>query len=679
MGLRTIGALAVALAAFCGSASAAPLTPDAIARAPAISGVNMSREGDMLVGIVADPRNPDQKAIAEWDIANIDPTKPLSPTRITPTDGRMTFQGINALKAGKVLIFANQAWTGSLNGCGEGSSTGATKTWVYKFYLSDSKIDKFNDMSESGHETGISEVTKRCFELATRPSIIDLPLDPDSVVISKTDQTSFESRYFKLNLRTGATEFLYRDGGDQSVALTDPRDGKVLVKLKTEPKGNLEYDVQTSILNPKTGAFDLQEALTYKASDRFTMDVAGFDEETGKYFIITDKFSDKAQVRLYDAATQKFDPEVVFAHPDFDATSVILGRTKAKFGKIMGFTYGGARVETFWVDPEMKAIQLGLDKAFPGQHVALGRGTEDLNRIVFTVDSVRNPPSYYLLLNKTKVVSIGASRPWIKPDSIGEQSLVFYDARDGLKIPGLLTLPAGWKKGDPAPPAVVLPHGGPWARDEAGWDASGWPQILSSRGYAVLQPQYRGSNGWGHNLWVAGDAQWGLKMQDDKDDGARWLVKQGYAKEGSIAIFGYSYGGFAAFAASVRPNGPFKCAIAGAGVANLARIGTNWSENRLQRSIQGRTVTGMDPQANASKLSMPILIFHGDHDVRVPLYHSTDFYASVKGTGKAKLMVMKDQGHQLDKWSPANVRDSLTAITDFLANDCGLRTELASR
>ena len=100
-----------------------------------------------------------------------------------------------------------------------------------------------------------------------------------------------------------------------------------------------------------------------------------------------------------------------------------------------------------------------------------------------------------------------------------------------------------------------------------------------------------------------------------------------------IAIFGYSYGGFAAFAASVRANGPFKCAIAGAGVSNLTRIGGNWSENRQQRALQGRTVKGMDPQENTAKLAMPILIYHGDRDVRVPLYHATDFYNSVKSTG----------------------------------------------
>ncbi len=167
--------------------------------------------------------------------------------------------------------------------------------------------------------------------------------------------------------------------------------------------------------------------------------------------------------------------------------------------------------------------------------------------------------------------------------------------------------------------------------------------------------------------------EWGLKMQDDKDDGANWLVKEGYAAKDRIAIFGYSYGGFAAFAASVRPGGPFKCAIAGAGVSNLTRIANNWGENRQQRAYQGRTVSGMDPQQNASKLAMPILIFHGDRDVRVPLYHATDFYNSVKWNRQSEARSScRTWVTSADKWTSANTRDSLKAMEDFLANDCKL-------
>src|SRR5699024_8667380 len=108
----------------------------------------------------------------------------------------------------------------------------------------------------------------------------------------------------------------------------------------------------------------------------------------------------------------------------------------------------------------------------------------------------------------------------------------------------ILDLPVGWTQGDAPLPAVVLPHGGPWARDWMGWVPTGWVPLLTSRGYAVLRPQFRGSTGFGRKFWLAGDNQWGVKMSNDVDDGARWLVTQGIAAKNKIAIYGYSYGGF---------------------------------------------------------------------------------------------------------------------------------------
>lgn len=655
-----------------GAAVAQKLDVEAIARMPDVTGVTMSAEGDFIAAIRSDPRDPTKRVIATADTSKVDGSKPLDWV-VTPSD-RMSFVAADALKAGRVLAVASQVWTGNLGGCGEGRTTGSTKTYLYKLFLSDKTIKDFKDPFDGGRALGVSAETQRCLEIGANPQIIDLPLDPESVIVRHLDGMTLDARYSRLNLRTGQTANLYKDVGALAIALIDPRDGTVRTKTKIENKGDLAYDSETYILNAATGNFDLEAPLTVDFANRNEMNVVAYDEETGKYFVVTDKFSDKTAIYLYDPRTDKFDEQPLFAHKDFNASGVVLGRSKDKFGKILGFRYMGADPTIFWTDPEMVSVQKGLEGAFKGQTVNIisGAGDDGNAKILFSVESPRNAPSYYLLLNKTKLLGIGAERPWIKPETLGERSLVYYDARDGLKIPGYLTLPPGFKKGDPAPPAIVLPHGGPWARDFIGWDGSGWTQFLATRGYAVLQPQYRGSDGWGHNLWLAGDSQWGLKMQDDKDDGANWMVKEGYAKEGRIAIFGYSYGGFAAFAASVRPGGPFKCAIAGAGVSNLTRIGNNWGESRLARAFQGRTVGGMDPQQNTAKLAMPILIYHGDRDVRVPLFHATDFYNAVKGTGKAKLVVLSDMGHQMDKWTSQNHRDSLKAIEDFLANDCKL-------
>ncbi|MCY4265768.1 MAG: prolyl oligopeptidase family serine peptidase, partial [Gammaproteobacteria bacterium] len=268
--------------------------------------------------------------------------------------------------------------------------------------------------------------------------------------------------------------------------------------------------------------------------------------------------------------------------------------------------------------------------------------------------------------------SLGKSRPWIDRDALSQSKWVTYQARDGLDIPAILSLPIGFEQGKPVP-AIIHPHGGPWARDYIGWDASGWIPFLTSRGIAVLQPQYRGSEGLGQKLWKAGDNQWGLRMQDDKDDGAQWLIEQGIADSERIGIFGYSYGGFAAIAASVRENSPYQCAIAGAGVANLSKLGNLWSGNRLQQKFQGHTVTGMDPIDNVDKASIPIMLYHGTHDRQADTYHSREFYRAMNRVGADIEYTEIDQmWHQLPWW-PEWQRQTLALIENFLKSEkCGL-------
>src|SRR5262249_50615322 len=160
-----------------------------------------------------------------------------------------------------------------------------------------------------------------------------------------------------------------------------------------------------------------------------------------------------------------------------------------------------------------------------------------------------------------------------------------------------------------------------------------------------------GSDGWGLALWKAGDREWGQKMSDDNDDGAAWLVAQGIADPQRMAIFGYSYGGFAAIAASVRPHSPYRCAIAGAGVADLQRLGNLWGGSHAQREAQGNTVAGMDPMKHIADANIPILLYHGDRDTTAETRHSRDFFAAMKSAGKdVEYHEIKDMWHQLPWW-----------------------------
>jgi dipeptidyl aminopeptidase/acylaminoacyl peptidase len=656
----------------CLAASAAragePISIDALARVPAIQSVSMSTDAKNIVAIVAAPgSNFEDTAIASWSVDNLQ-----AGATLTPSGDHMKFIAASAMKADRVLAIARQEWTGALGGCGEGKSTGSTRTFVTKSYLGDTSLKKFGEaFADNVRKLGVSEQMQRCLEIAGTSSLVStLPLDPVNVVISQVNQATLSGNYYLYNLRTDETKLLFRATERATPALFDPRTGTVLATSTLEPLGGQEYQQQLSLLDDKTGSYVHHEALDTKLSERYTMDLVGRDEASGKYYVLTDRWSDHVQAWMYDPAARKFDAEPLLAHPDYSIAALLLGTHAHDFNQVIGFVLDDAVRTTTYVEPNMRAVQEGLEKSYPGQIVSISGYNDGLSRVLFSTSSNRNPPAYHVLFDRQRVVDLGSQRPSIKPVDIGEQRWVTYTARDGMKIPALVDLPAGWKPGDAPLPAIVHPHGGPWARDYGGWDASGWVPFWTSRGYAVIRPQYRGTTGLGRKLWLAGDAQWGQAMQDDNDDAAAWLVSQKIAAPERIAIFGYSYGGFAAAAATVRPGGPFQCAIAGAPVTNLGRLGTSWSDNRLQRILQGRTVRGMDPMQNLSKASIPVLLFVGDRDVRAPQFHAEDFYNGVRSGVKARFALIPDMPHSMP-WYPRHVRQTLSLMEEFLAKDCG--------
>jgi len=647
--------------------AAQPIAIEDLARLPAIQSVSMSPDGKHLVALIPSPQNPEETALATWDTDSLT----AGPKVVTPSGDRMKFVAAEALKADKILTIGRQEWTGQLGGCGEGSINGATKTFMFKAYLTGDDQKNFEEaFADNTRKVGVSEQTQRCMELGGTASLMDrLPLDPDKVIIRQLNELSMMANYYLYNLKTKQTELLFRGGTRASPALFDRRTGKVLAKSQIEPIGS-DYEQQVLILDAASGEFVPQKPLTTKLSERNSVDVAGVDDSTGKYYVLTDQFSDKVQVRLYDPKQQKFDDEPALADPNFSIGGLLFSSRESNFNQVIGFVVDGPAMRTVYIDPTLKSIQETLEQAFPGEQVDISRYNDDFSRILFQTNSSSHPTNYHVLLDKKKVVNLGGQRPWLDKDATGEERWVTYTARDGLQIPAILDLPANWKQGDAPLPTIIHPHGGPWSRDRMGWDGSGWVPFLTSRGYAVLRPQYRGSSGLGRALWMAGDREWGQKMSDDNDDGAAWLVSQGIASKDRIAIFGYSYGGFAAAAATVRPDSPYQCAIAGAPVTDLARLGTSWSDNRLQRILQGQTVKGMDPMKNADKANIPVMLFVGDRDVRTPSFHAQSFYEAVKGKVPAQFHLIADQQHQMP-WYPRQQRETLGLIEGFLKNECG--------
>jgi dipeptidyl aminopeptidase/acylaminoacyl peptidase len=222
---------------------------------------------------------------------------------------------------------------------------------------------------------------------------------------------------------------------------------------------------------------------------------------------------------------------------------------------------------------------------------------------------------------------------------------IAYKARDGLTIPGLLTLPQGYQ-GGPIP-FIVLPHGGPTAHDTAEFDYM--TQFLASLGYGVLQPQFRGSDGYGLTLRKAGYGQWGRKMQDDIADGTRWLIEQGYADKARIAIAGFSYGGYAALMGGIRDPDLYACVVAGAPVADLAQFvddeGYAYGRKTSIPDVKDPDVplALISPVKRAREMKSPVLLMHGRLDFTVPVAHSEAMERQLNFYGRPVKAVYFDQ------------------------------------
>jgi len=677
-----------------------PIPIDSFSRLTAIQNLSLSRDGDYMVGLIAPPG--DKKAwrhsLAIWDANDL--SKP--PTLVTP-DGKVEFVAVRALKSGKIWVFARKPWSGRLGGCGEGKTIGSTKTYINKIFITDIKdLSKFTEPFKDTRSTrGTSENTKLCMEMQVTAGIRqDLPLNDSEVIISRLSNLDLRTEFLKYNLKTGKSHLMFKNRSQSdSVGLIDARSGEVLTKGGQDyvngnytfqtyirdtssvavpvdaPEGSSQEEntiyVHGKLIRKRKVDFKIHEKLSWNSKDRHTVRIAGVNGDGSEYYILTDQFNDNIQLFAYDPFSQTFANKPLFAKDKFDVAGIIQDTSSQNFGKILGYTYNGANTRTEWVNPRLASVQNLFETKFSGKSVAINDYAHDMSKILVSVSSDSMPPSYYLVDGKGKTTFLGSQRPWLKDAPLEDTKLVYYQARDGMEIPGLLTLPAGWKEGDKPLPTVIHPHGGPWARDYAGWDTSGWVPFFTSRGFAVLRPQYRGSLGWGRKLWMAGDGEWGKTMQDDKDDGAAWLVEQGIANADKLVIMGYSYGGFAAAAAVVRPNSPYQCSIMGAGVTELGKLGVTWSDNRLQRLLQGKTVNGMDPIRNTDKANIPVLVFHGDRDVRVPPRNGKSFYNKVKKKVPAKLVMIKDMPHSLP-WTPAMQDKSLGAMDSFLKNECGI-------
>jgi acetyl esterase/lipase len=289
-----------------------------------------------------------------------------------------------------------------------------------------------------------------------------------------------------------------------------------------------------------------------------------------------------------------------------------------------------------WLDEDVKALERDVEKRVTGGGASVVSVSADHQRAIVLVGSSNSPGAYFLFDRKKGTLNqLAFKNDAIKLARLNPVKTVRYKARDGLEIAAILTLPRGKSRNLPL---IVLPHGGPFARDSEEWDW--WTQFLAERGYAVVQPNYRGSSGYGAEFAKKGEGQWGLAMQDDLNDAITYLAKEGIADPSRVCIAGASYGGYAAFRAAQRDGKLYRCAIAYAGVSDLDRMrryNAGWLRTTAATewlSKQAPDFKAISPIFYPEQFSIPMLVMHGKKDETVPVAQSREMVDKLRRAGK---------------------------------------------
>lgn len=356
-----------------------------------------------------------------------------------------------------------------------------------------------------------------------------------------------------------------------------------------------------------------------------------------------------------DPKTGAADGEPLISTPGYDFEGELI--TEPGTGRLLGVRFETDAPGTAWLDKTMKARQADIDAKLPGSvNLIECLRCLDASHIVVTSLSDVRPPLYFLYKTADKQLQpLTGARADLPAAAMGQRDYHRIKARDGLELPVLVTQPAGGVKGKT--PTIVLVHGGPYLRGTNwAWDADA--QFLASRGYLVLEPEFRGSTGFGFKHFRAGWKQWGLAMQDDLADTLAWAVKQGWADPKRACIMGASYGGYAAMMAAVAQQDLFKCAVNWVGVTDIGLMSSihwsdfssEWKEYGMKRLVadpatDAEQMKQTSPLARASEIRMPLLMAYGGEDRRVPLEHGTAMKSALRADQPVEWVVYPEEGH----------------------------------
>jgi dienelactone hydrolase len=541
--------------------------------------------------------------------------------------------------------------------------------------------DRIEGFNEGVYETllGVLDIEQQKFETFGERNVSfehRLPDKPGKIVISFNEGSEEDSKvaepfrprsYHEFDLKRGTKALLIR--------------GKLLL-------GNIEFDGNGHpwlargfdiargdflwyLRKPGESGWDEFHRLSENEFEDFI--VEGFDEtDRNIVFVQAQNGYDKRGLWEFNADAGEFG-ELIYRRGDVDVAGVRMHSNPwTNPDTIVGVGYFKDRLHIEYFDDGEKAIYEQLAALIPHAYtLRITSRSRDGQTLTIYNQGPRDPGSYYLVRDG-KLRIIGSRQPLLKSEELADVEYITYKARDGRDIPAFLTMP----KGAPPYPTVVLPHGGPFVNETVDYDE--WGQLLANNGYLVLQPQYRGSTGYGREFYTSAfidGGQGGYQMQDDKDDGALNLVKEGLADRNRLAMFGWSYGGYAALVAASRAPQIYQCVVAGAAVTDpLMQV--NYYRDLLRGRYRDEQLNmwrdSVSPIEETSKVNVPLLLIHGDVDQRVPPEHATKYRRALDKYAKSyKYVELEGADHFSSTLFFHHQLKLYESLIDFLKNDCG--------
>jgi dipeptidyl aminopeptidase/acylaminoacyl peptidase len=499
-----------------------------------------------------------------------------------------------------------------------------------------------------------------------------LSKDPNHILM---ELDGFNGRsLFKVDLDTGRGEQMERPS-ETVVGWWLDLDGAPVVRIAASSGSIRLYRKDAEGKWKKFATMRVKEM-----QERPDYDPVGPSDQPGKFYVLASPPGhDRVGLYLYDIEKELFGEPVV-ENPTYDLASARVSRDGKR---IISYCYlAHVRVCSF-SDPKIESHMKGIRKYFEeSANVYTWETSEDGKSILLYVEGPRDPPGYYYYqVDKKNIEVVGVAQKALTDTVRPRSTVISYLARDGKELSGYLTAPAG---SDPQGklPLVLMPHGGPEARDSLEFNP--WVQFLVARGYAVFQPNFRGSDGFGRKFAESGYGEWGRKMQDDLTDAVKALVNLGTVDPARVCIVGASYGGYAALAGAALTPDLYKCAVSIAGISDLDDF-IGWRKHNYGSDSEGYTywlkaigdpdkdearLREVSPLAQADKIKIPMLLIHGDGDFVVPIAQSKAMKKALDKAGhKTELITLKDEGHSY--WSDDSEKLTMSAIDNFLWQHLG--------